>query len=1452
MHSENLDTLRQRLTTLSENQRIDEDTYLLAQEELTFLSQEETTNESKEDRYRLLLNLIEGWLPEESYCEALAKLKAGTRFGTPSTDLYLIDEQCNQLTADELFDHPTLTEASHRSSLQEPAPESKASSSQLSSGVVLASRYELLEYQGGGGMGEVWIANDRTRQDKVAIKFLPRDMQNNHQEEQRMQNVFRQMGRIHHQNICPVHDLRNDREHGLYFVMKYIPGQTLSQYYQSYRQTHQTFPLSEVVRCLTPIAKALDYLHKKGIVHRDVKPENILIDQMDQEPQLIDFGLALETAGEYVITEEPTYEFAGSLPYVAPEQWRRDVLEGPTDQYGLAVVAYQLLSGQLPFPLKPFQEMKDSVLRGSVKGLPQQAGTVNEALARGLAKDPRERFPSCVKFIEALAVDQDVEETFRIAMPTDLKTEAKEEADSNATAEQKSQKPGETDKTPLDNSASQMSSLGDDWTMMESDDWLKIDGPSTSDSPSNSAEHCDANSEESSHAFSLPTKTSGTADRSHTTPSSRSERTNKKSEKSTERATDNPTSSENRSSRRKESSDTSQKKQQSYRKKNEDKGAKGSSKHKRMHRSSEKKKANSSSDSDMDASSNHKTSHSKGWFRFSIPLALLLMLGLLGWYGYVIYYPEQKATALRTETDQLKQQVGPLRQHLPDHLKPLWNIAHDEKSRAEELFEQKNFQEALAAFEISHEHFVLTEEMTTAIRKLKTLQQESNSLKANRWANQDLIAAEISWEKSLLACNEQKFSQGNQHLKATVISYEKAIATSKEEWLRLAKLTSQKAVELRRSCHLLAANLNSRTEWFTGVDHSDVADTLLDERKNEAAIESYQLAMESWSVALKNCQELQQQARDLKRECQETRQEIAAKGLTPAKTWPQWSFAENRFAQASRLLYPDQTFEESIKDFQYSKEQYLQVLHLMNLEEQFNRFDAVLQGEQLTEVEMNTYLPLRWENYLQQRRTRELNYQKLKQLAGNPELTSDKTLLARMQTETLGYIGISEGMVREEESFRRLFPILKQLKVKAWMKAMSELQQIFPKAHQQESDYEVLLNHIATHLPEWWLDRAVKSMKQVQNPYEKMWVLVELLSTIQTFEKEKIPLTLSMGEPTRKQWQAEFLSLFQEQTTKMTSLDQFERLLHLAKRMTILSPPQQEIFLPILEKSLPQLPNHYRFQPENTNSNSPGIAEEVFTPRASASSLLTGWLMETEHQRQQQLYQQTRDLIKNSLKPANVKFFLMYSQTVTLNIPAQWKENPDWVGFASFVALRAALLKGKASNAGRYYTWGRTEALHRLEQLKEHPTLSSQLFRSYLTLAVLHADEIEAGQQLYDQLQNETAKVSTLIDAQSFSPAEKVELKNRLQRGQNLPRKLLIEKLIEMANVDTAWKMVAEKRSLEEYPLGRLFGTSRARNTKRYRASDLLLWSDQEDPAFRCMILMGIAEGFARMNNNSQ
>ena len=258
--------------------------------------------------------------------------------------------------------------------------------------------YEIVEKIGAGGMGAVYKCYQTALGRYVAIKVLPPQTAGDPAFGERFAQEARAIGKLRHPNIVTAFDFAHEGDIA-YLVSDFIDGGTLAE------QLGTPLPLDYTLGILTPIAGALDYAHARGIVHRDIKPQNILLTH-DGMPVLTDFGLAKIVGPGSGMTQAGS--LMGTAEYIAPECASGAEVAGPkADQYALGLIAYQMLTGRHPFPAdNPLSALMAHVHKPVP--LPSSLGValppgVEAALLRSLAKRPEERFARSGDFVRALA-----------------------------------------------------------------------------------------------------------------------------------------------------------------------------------------------------------------------------------------------------------------------------------------------------------------------------------------------------------------------------------------------------------------------------------------------------------------------------------------------------------------------------------------------------------------------------------------------------------------------------------------------------------------------------------------------------------------------------------------------------------------------------------------------------------------------------------------------------------------------------------------------------------------------------------------------------------------------------------------------------------------------------------------------------------------------------------------
>ncbi len=267
-------------------------------------------------------------------------------------------------------------------------------------------RYRIAKEIGRGGMGVVYLARDPFIDRHVAIKTSltspPTDPLEFDEYQHAFFNEARAAGKLTHRNIVAVYDASVDTQHS-YLVMEYIEGSTLADFCRK----DNLLPINKVVNVIFLCAKALNFAHEAGVIHRDIKPRNILMTQNGQ-PKISDFGIASIQGGKGLDYETP---MTGSICYSSPEQLRKDPLTQQSDIFSLGVVMYELLTGERPFEadtgVATFYKIthEDPVpVRTYRKELPE---SLERILANCLSRDLSNRYRNGLQLGQALIASFD-------------------------------------------------------------------------------------------------------------------------------------------------------------------------------------------------------------------------------------------------------------------------------------------------------------------------------------------------------------------------------------------------------------------------------------------------------------------------------------------------------------------------------------------------------------------------------------------------------------------------------------------------------------------------------------------------------------------------------------------------------------------------------------------------------------------------------------------------------------------------------------------------------------------------------------------------------------------------------------------------------------------------------------------------------------------------------------
>lgn len=273
----------------------------------------------------------------------------------------------------------------------------------LAEGDVFAG-YTVVRQLGAGGMGEVYLVQHPRLPRYDALKILPAQFTTDREYSERFNREADVVARLWHPHIVGVHD-RGEYDGQLWITMDFVEGTDAAKMLHDHQGGG--LPPEDVVRIVSAVAEALDYAHQQGLLHRDVKPSNILLAQSNSKFSrvlLADFGIARWVKDSSGLTA--TDMTVGTVAYAAPEQLMGHALDGRADQYALAATAFHLLTGQQLFQHDNPAVVISNHLTASPPAigdrLPELSG-LGPAFERALAKAPADRFDSCTDFAEAMA-----------------------------------------------------------------------------------------------------------------------------------------------------------------------------------------------------------------------------------------------------------------------------------------------------------------------------------------------------------------------------------------------------------------------------------------------------------------------------------------------------------------------------------------------------------------------------------------------------------------------------------------------------------------------------------------------------------------------------------------------------------------------------------------------------------------------------------------------------------------------------------------------------------------------------------------------------------------------------------------------------------------------------------------------------------------------------------------
>ncbi|MDE6657234.1 MAG: protein kinase [Oscillospiraceae bacterium] len=259
----------------------------------------------------------------------------------------------------------------------------------------LDGRYEITELIGVGGMADVYKATDMIDNKTVAVKILKREYAENEEFLRRFRNESKMIASLSHPNVVKVYDVGFSNKLQ-FIVMEYINGITLKEYIEN----EEVLTWQDSVHFVIQVLRALQHAHDKGIVHRDIKPQNIMMFE-DGTIKVMDFGIA-KSAREQAFTA--TDQTIGTVHYISPEQARGDQTDEKSDIYSVGVMFYEMLTGRKPFD----SDKPVTIAVMHMKNMPKRPRAINpdipagleEIILRAMEKDPENRYQTASDMIK--------------------------------------------------------------------------------------------------------------------------------------------------------------------------------------------------------------------------------------------------------------------------------------------------------------------------------------------------------------------------------------------------------------------------------------------------------------------------------------------------------------------------------------------------------------------------------------------------------------------------------------------------------------------------------------------------------------------------------------------------------------------------------------------------------------------------------------------------------------------------------------------------------------------------------------------------------------------------------------------------------------------------------------------------------------------------------------------
>ncbi len=264
-------------------------------------------------------------------------------------------------------------------------------------------KYEIIERLGRGGMAEVYRAYHANLDRYVAVKVMHKFLADDDEFATRFEKEAQNIARLKHPHIVQVYDFEYDNTtESYYMVMELIDGVTLKEYFAEYEEKGQPIPLEDALRISREAASALAYAHKAGMIHRDVKPANLMLDSKEgHRVVLTDFGIAKIVKGSQMTV---TGGLVGTPAYMSPEQGVGETGDERSDLYSLGVIMFQMVTGHLPYdaetPLALIMKHLNDPVPSVLELNPQLPKALDEIITRLMSKEPDERYASATELID--------------------------------------------------------------------------------------------------------------------------------------------------------------------------------------------------------------------------------------------------------------------------------------------------------------------------------------------------------------------------------------------------------------------------------------------------------------------------------------------------------------------------------------------------------------------------------------------------------------------------------------------------------------------------------------------------------------------------------------------------------------------------------------------------------------------------------------------------------------------------------------------------------------------------------------------------------------------------------------------------------------------------------------------------------------------------------------------